>query len=296
MSKGRPDFSEVLMDLGRLIEALGDYRQVAVLTGGLVPFFFRRLPEFAAPAIPPLFTSDMDWTLPRELKVRGEQPLADRLADSHFVVIRTPASDPPVQWFQHERHGRDRLAPIYAEFLVPLVGSASSRAGRARTVRVVQRGLTAQALRYLDLLLHSPIKTDASLVRELGLVHRREILLPQPANYVLQKILAWPERAPEKRDKDLAYVYEVALLTRDRLDDVARSVAALRRRHPAPWFARARKLMEKLFASDTSDGPIAVARQYRGLMTKGGAPSERAVWTVVHGFTEAWWTDAGRGR
>ena len=175
---------------------------------------------------------------------------------------------------------------------MPATGSRNPH--RARTVRIVQRGLTAQALRYLDLLLDTPIEMDASRVRELGLAHRRKILLPQPANYVVQKILAWPERAPEKRDKDLAYIYEVALLTRDRWDEVARSLVELRRRHPAPWFSRARKLMEKLFASDTSDGPIAVARQYRGLVTKGGAPSERAVWTVVRGFTEAWWTDAGR--
>jgi hypothetical protein len=236
----------------------------------------------------------MDWTLPRKLELRAGQALDERLRDSHFVVIRSAASEPAVQWYQHERHGRDALAPIHAEFLVPLTGAESSRSGKTKTVQVLQPGFTAQGLRYLDLLMDSPMACDASALRELGLKRGRRILLPRPANYVLQKILARPERTPEKRDKDLAYVYEVALITRERWDEVGRAIADLRRHYPASWFSRARRTMESLFAADSSDGPVVVARQYRGLMTRGGAPSERAVWTVVRGFIAGWWAPSAR--
>lgn len=283
----RAELAEVLADLGRLIEALGDYRRDAVLTGGLVPFFYRRLPGFAAPAVPPLLTHDMDWTLPVDIGLRGSRSLAERLADSRFVVIRSTGSEPPVEWYQHERHGRDHLAPIYAEFLAPLVGSVRNRSGKPRTVQVVRAGIAVQALRYLDLLLDSPMRIDATVVAELNLRGRREILLPRPANYVFQKVLAGPERPRDKRDKDLAYIYEVALLTRDDWPGIAAALVRLRGRYPQRWFSRARQVLLRLFASVTSDGPVAVARQYRSLMPGGGAPSERAVHTVITGFLDA---------
>jgi hypothetical protein len=84
----------------------------------------------------------MDWTLPVDIGLRGSRSLAERLADSRFVVIRSTGSEPPVEWYQHERHGRDHLAPIYAEFLAPLVGSVRSRSGRPRP-RLHPRGRDA---------------------------------------------------------------------------------------------------------------------------------------------------------
>jgi hypothetical protein len=125
------------------------------------------------------------------------------------------------------------------------------------------------------------------VIAELGLRGRREILLPQPANYVLQKVLAGPERSRDKRDKDLAYIYEVALLTRDDWPGIAAALVRLRGRYPQRWFSRARSLLLHDFEAVGSDGPVAVARQYRGLMPGGGAPSERAVHTVIIGFLEA---------
>ena len=54
----------VLPDLARFIQALGEYRQVTILAGGFVPFFYRRMPDFTPPSLPVLMTSDIDWTLP----------------------------------------------------------------------------------------------------------------------------------------------------------------------------------------------------------------------------------------
>lgn len=276
---------EVLGDLGRLISALGEYRAVAVLTGGFVPLMYRSVPGYLSPPTPPLLTSDFDWTVPIRLELLGGRSLADRLTDSGFVAIQSAGTEPPVLRFQPERFGSGRLGPVYAEFLAPLVGSEVSRAGSSKDVVSVQDGLTAQALRYLDLLFVEPVSFDVSAVPGLGLGRSTSILLPNPGSYVFQKLLAWPSREQDKRSKDLAYVYEVAVLTQKHWRDVAAVVGRLKGQFPSPWFDRARELVLRKFESQYSDGPVAVVRQYQDIPV--GAPTEGAVWRTVRSFAEA---------
>lgn len=55
---GQPqDPGEVLADLGNLIDALGAYRTVAILTGGFVPLMYRRMPDLVTPPMLPLLTT-----------------------------------------------------------------------------------------------------------------------------------------------------------------------------------------------------------------------------------------------
>lgn len=283
---GQPqDPREVLADLGKLIDALGDYRSVAILTGGFVPLMYRRMPGFVTPPMPPLLTSDFDWTVPTRLEVLGGEALAERLLDSKLVTIPSAGTEPAVLRFQPERFGTTTLGPTYVEFLAPLVGADVDRKGKPKTVVRVQRGLTAQLLRYLDLLFVEPMLFDAARVPELGLAGPTNILLPNPANYVIQKLLAWPSRDAGKRGKDLAYVHEVAVLTQKLWPELAATVVRLKARFPVAWFDRARDLIERQFESEAAEGPIAVVRQYRGL--PGRAPTERAVWQTVRDFARA---------
>ena len=248
---GQPqDPREVLADLGKLIDAMGDYRSVAILTGGFVPMMYRRMPGFVTPPMPPLLTSDFDWTVPTRLDVLGGQALAKRLLDSKFVTIPSAGTEPPVLRFQPERFGTTTLGPTYVEFLAPLVGADVDRKGNPKTVVRVQRGLTAQALRYLDLLFVEPMLFDAAALPELGLAQPTNILLPSPASYVIQKLLAWPSRDAGKRGKDLAYVHEVAILTQKRWPEVAATVVRLKQRFSAVWFDRACDLIERQFESE----------------------------------------------
>jgi hypothetical protein len=71
MTRGDEDdlFGEALCDLGRCIRAFGDHRKRIVLTGGMVPLFYRQLPG-ALPVYQKLLTTfDLDWTVPRRLPV-----------------------------------------------------------------------------------------------------------------------------------------------------------------------------------------------------------------------------------
>jgi len=284
----REQFQQALLDLGRCIEALGAYREDAVLTGGMVPFFYRNLPTAARVEQEPLMTFDADWTVPVPLAKRPGQTLDLNLRDAHFVGILL-GEDAPVVFYQHERHGTQKLAPIHVEFLAPRRGAPKDRKGKDRTSVQAQPGLWAQALPYLDLLLQETITMDASMIKGLALPAGRTVLLPHPATYVIQKALCRPKRQPDKRDKDLAYIYDVATLTRTSWPDMAGAVVRLKSRgcFPAKWFTDARRTLARLFGSAAADGPLAVARIYQDAMGAPAAPSEAAIHRVMELFLPA---------
>jgi hypothetical protein len=74
------------------------------------------------------------------------------------------------QVFQHERYDAERKAPVYQEFLCPLRGGKTS-------IVTVQEGLSAQALRYLDLLAFEPIVVTVESSSEIVLTDESQIHL-----------------------------------------------------------------------------------------------------------------------
>jgi hypothetical protein len=277
--------AEVLRDFGAMVAALGEYRSVAVLTGGFVSWVYQHMPAFSAPPMPALLTTDVDWTVPARLPILGERTLAARLADSGFVVVRSTDTTPEVQRYQHRRFGDRDLAPVYGEFLAPLRGSAT-RKGEDLRVRRVQAGLTAQALRYLDLLLDDPVSFDAAALPGLGLAEPHLIRVPRPAAYVLQKLLSWEERSPAKRDKDAAYLHEVALTTRGGWTDIRRDVERIEAssHERGRWVARARQQMRVLFLASAADGAVRVVRQCGVVPDPAARPTEDGVRRVMTRF------------
>ena len=109
--------------------------------------------------------------------------------------------------------------------------------------------------------------------------------MPNPATHVAQKLLAWPERDPRKRDKDLAYIHEVACLTQAVRPELAVVASDLKTRFPAPWFKRVSELTDRLFKFETAEGAIAILRQYEGILSS--VPSEKAVRKVMVEFLNA---------
>jgi hypothetical protein len=120
----------------------------------------------------------------------------------------------------------------------------------------VQPNVRAQALRYLELLLHEPVAFDARCLPNVGLDESVEIRIPNPGTFVLQKALIGPERRPDKRAKDAAYVYDLAILTEGRWVDVAGSVRSVRNSSPerAKWLERATAWFGREYRS--ADSPL----------------------------------------
>lgn len=108
------------------------------------------------------------------------------------------------------------------------------------------------------------------------------IRVPHPATYVAQKFLAWPARDSKKRPKDLAYVYEVAVLTQTRWPELADVVSLLKTRFPGAWFERIHDVIERQFESEAAEGPVAIVRQYEGVT--GHVPGHNAVTKTMKAF------------
>lgn len=279
-------FATILREVGRALVALAPYRDDIILVGGIVPVLYRRLPTYRQPEHPALGTTEADLSIPSRLPVIDGKSLGDLLFEAGFVVYEAPGmkvGEPGKQFFQDASHGADRPAPTYLEFLTPL-------RGRARDGFVEpQRGIRAPSLRYLDLLSHEPITVDVQTVSELGVSVPCPVRVPHPSMYVLQKVLARDSgRSPSKQPKDLAYAYDVSVLTQPVWKDLSPVVARARAESDEwkTWIDRALRNLDALFETETSDGTVDVARIYRDAM-RSGAPSENAIATTMRRFISA---------
>lgn len=148
MTMERASFEEVSATLRRLLLALEPYMDTLVLVGGWVPYLYRHLPWASPTRHPPLHTSDIDLALPIRL-ARKDPSLSECLQRGGFGVVFSLGKQPPVMYLQEEWRGLDKLAPVYAELLVPHVGRETDRSGKSRSVVEIEGhgGLTARALR-----------------------------------------------------------------------------------------------------------------------------------------------------
>jgi hypothetical protein len=169
---------------------------------------------------------------------------------------------PPVMKFvpmESAAASREASSAVYSiEFLTPLVGRADDPEGRPLVTTDVQAGLTAQRLRYLDLLLEAPWTVAIEGIPGISMAEPPiAVRLPHPGCFLVQKLLIADKRDPEtERPKDMAYIYQVIqLFARDltQMAETARTIleaSAVRRR----WLDRARGIAGTLFAIPGSPG------------------------------------------
>jgi hypothetical protein len=129
-----------------------------------------------------------------------------------FHEILSGDHAPPVSQY---RLG-DEEGEFYAEFLAPLRGSGHGRDGTPDAT-VALAGVTAQKLRYLDVLIQSPwvIRLDTVHV---PLISPAEIMLPNPVSFIGQRLLIEKYRQPAKQAQDVLYIHDTLELFRDQLD------------------------------------------------------------------------------
>jgi hypothetical protein len=282
------EMEEPLRDLGACLAALGPYRGKAVLAGGMVPVIYRHLDSVREIERIPLTTFDLDIAVPGRLGGRGHPPVSELLDRAAFEMRLRGSDDPPVAIYQHSRHRCDGIDPIHVEFLAPLTGPETERVGGRRRLVEVQHGFRAQALRYVGLLLERPLAVHSARVPALCIPEPGvEFQVPHPAMFILQKMLCRDERQADKRDKDLAYVFDVVTVFTpmwSEIGAVARDVASGNPTQAA-WIESARKKLTALFSSPTADGPISVRRVYAGSGSP-AVPSEDGVFRVIGHFLD----------
>lgn len=132
----------------RLLDALRPWLEQVMFVGGWAHRLHRLQPTARRLAYKPVITKDADVAFATSAPLKGN--IAEALKSAGFKKVMSGDDTPPVTEYQLG----DGDQGFYAEFLTPLLGSEVKRG--KRDVTVAKAGITAQKLRYLDLLLIKP--------------------------------------------------------------------------------------------------------------------------------------------
>jgi len=229
--------------MARLIGALRPWLGHLVIVGGWAHRLYRTHALAVAPTYPPVRTRDVDLALSLQVPLPGD--IADALTRAGFGRTLSGDHTPPVTHYTLE----DDVG-FYAEFLAPLQGAEVKR-GKP-DVTVATAGITAQKLRYLDLLLVAPWSVSVGRSINVPLEPPVDVLLPNPVSYIVQKLLIHEKRRPNKQAQDLLYMHDTLELFGGALEELR----VIWRDHVRPSMPertakRAEALARTLFANIT---------------------------------------------
>jgi hypothetical protein len=252
--------------LVRCASACADYGQDVVIGGRMALILYRLRDDLLVVGRPALATREVDVVVPRRLAVRGAS-IVERLAAVDLIPYDAPGLNRKGRGkriFQDRRHGIDRPAPEFVEFIAPRVTETDG-------MLEPQAELIASPLRYIELLLFEPLPVTFSDVT---------IYVAGPAMFVAQKALMRDSNSGRKEDKDLVSVYEALILSAPRWAEERKIVLGAMASNDtwAKWISRVTRILTTLFGTSTAAGSIAVEVSLRH---QEGAPPAAAVSRVV---------------
>lgn len=185
----------------RLVTAVDPWRGHLVLVGGWAHRLYRFHELATVPEYQPLTTKDTDFAFSAGAPLEGDMRAA--LEKAGFREKFSGESHPPVTHYELSEDD----AGFYAEFLTPLVGSGTKRDGSPdATVSVA--GVTAQKLRYLEILFVDPWAIRIGSDKGFPLPRKLDLQAANPASFIVQKLLIQEHRTPAKRAQDVLYIHD----------------------------------------------------------------------------------------
>ena len=193
----------------RLIHALRPYRGDLVLLGGWAHRLSRLHPLAQPVDFPPLFTQDVDLAITKRVTL-GEEDLRKLLLEAGFAEKFLGKDQPPVAHYQLGNEGA-----FYVEFVTPLIG-------RPGPVTSTVDGVTAQRLRYLDILLIAPWSIHVAEPQYPVGAQPIQTRIANATSYIAQKFLVLGRRRPFDRAKDVLYIHDTLVTFGRSLEDLHR--------------------------------------------------------------------------
>jgi len=236
----------------RVLSAIRYNLKDFVLVGGFASYLYQ-FHERAKPTdLSPLLTYDIDFASADRISVRGGKSVHQSLSEIGLEEEFTGNCTPPlVKYFP-----KDRKPSMYVEFLTPLRGSETKR-GVPDITQNIQPDLSAQKLRFLDLLLKNPWKINTSSVPALNKYRKLVVKIPHPGMFIMQKILISERRTGKSRPKDCAYIYQTLSYLREDLERIAKEYKMLIDNPEwKKWYRRFIRLSKEIFGTSQGDGPI----------------------------------------
>ena len=201
---------ENLEAFAKLVQALAPWRVQLVFIGGWAHYLHSVDPRAKRPAgYQPIFTLDTDLAFGNKTLIEGDMKGA--LSAHGFKEELAGEHKPP---YAHYTLG-NASGGFYAEFLTPLTGSGSKRSGKADAT-MAMAGISAQKLRYLDILLFQPWVLTLNSDTGVNLETPIDIQVANPLCFMVQKFLIHQyRRHNDKKAQDLLYIYKTIMLFSD---------------------------------------------------------------------------------
>jgi hypothetical protein len=228
----------------RLVTALRPWLGHLVVVGGWAHQLHRLHPRADIPAHLPVRTHDTDLAFSPDEALAGD--VRGALTNAGFIEQPFGDDAPPAT---HYGLG-EKDGGFYAESLTPLFGSEMKRGKRDATVR--KAGITAQKLRYLELLLVSPWSVRVGPEGEVPIAADAELFVTNPTSFIVQKLLIHSERRRDKKVQDVLYIHDTLELFGGSLGELRRLWVEEIRPTMAPKTARkAEAIAQELFGEVT---------------------------------------------
>lgn len=197
-------------NFARLVEAIRSWLPHMVVVGGWAHRLHRFHPLATVQDYQPLRTVDVDLAFSPRASFGGD--LRQALETAGFKEELSGQVTPPVA---HYTLIEAELA-FYVEFLTVLQGDGLRRDGQA-DVTLAKAGITAQKLRYLDVLLIAPWSIALGPDTDIP-VKLTNVLVPNPISFMVQKLLIHGKRPANKKAQDILYIHDTLQLFGASLD------------------------------------------------------------------------------
>jgi hypothetical protein len=229
---------------------LKSYLSEIVIGGGWAPFLYYRY-LFGDRDHAPVLTSDIDLMVKHHVPTIGPNTIDELLTRANLKAKFKTLDTPPIIHYE----GTIEDVDVEIEFLTDQTGS------RQETVLEVQKGLHAEALRYVSILVENTLELvidDADTINGTSPII---VQAPAPAAYIFQKSLSFTRRRDkQKASKDLYYIFDILAGLPGIQDKMLADFETFSKKH-TEWFRKFLSNLRTYFESPASEGPLRIVEQ-----------------------------------
>lgn len=232
------------------ISFLREYLSDIVVGGGWAPLIYYHY-LLSDKTKNPVRTFDIDLMVKTSVAVKGDKYIDELLTEAGLTATFKSMDTPPIIHYEGNIEGCD----IEIEFLTDQKGS------KADVVIEVQKGLHAEALRYISIATDNTIAITIDDFKNQEMEQPFQVKVPTPQAYIFHKGLVFEKRREElKKAKDLYYIFEILTYCNTIEGKIISGLVKLKGNYPA-WFDKFLKNLSVNFADSSSDGVLMVASQ-----------------------------------
>ncbi len=237
--------------LFKTLATLKPYLPQIVIGGGWAPFlYYHYLIKNRQHA--PVLTSDIDLMVRHRVPILGRKTIDELLTvEAGLETTFKSMENPAVIHYEGTIDGVE----VEIEFLTDQTGPQQEK------VIEVQKGLHAEALRYVSIIIENTLKLEIDDVESAQGNLPLIVQVPKPAAYIFQKGLSFSRRRDKRKaSKDLYYIFDILPGIPEKYTLSSGDFEDLRGNHPA-WFKKFEANLSTQFEGPESEGPLRIVEQ-----------------------------------